>query len=80
MMPLYAFVQGDTLGLLVLAREEATVAELAEELQSLAQVRVPRRASVAVVHGGRQLPPNATVSECQMQPLDRVDLVEVPSS
>jgi hypothetical protein len=78
MMPLYAFVQGDTLGLLVLAKEEASVAELAEEMQQLAQVRVPHRASVAVVHGGRQLPPRATLAECQLQPLDRVDLVEVP--
>ena len=43
MIPLYGFLEGDLLGLLILARDDDTAAQLAERLQSAAAVRVPHR-------------------------------------
>jgi hypothetical protein len=46
MIPLYGFLEGDTIGLLVLADEEETLASLADKLQSAASVRVDRRRGI----------------------------------
>lgn len=75
MIPLYAFVEGDTLGLLVLARERETFAELAERLQRSASLRVAPRRSVALRCDGRLLPPRQTVAEGGLRPLERIDLL-----
>lgn len=74
-MPVYGFVQGDTMGLVVLVRGDDTVKELAERLRTAAAVRVvsPRDASVRM--GARTLDPRATVRSEGIGPLDRVDLV-----
>jgi hypothetical protein len=76
MIPLYAFVQGDTLGLVVMAGEEEPVGALAQRLQEAASVRVRPRPSVRVVHRGRVLDAGSTVRQAGIEPLDRVDLVE----
>jgi hypothetical protein len=76
LIPLHGFVQGDALGLLVLARGGQTIGELAQALQEAASVRVRPRPSVVVVHGGRVLDPGATVAELEMKPLDRFDVRE----
>ena len=39
-IPVYGFLEGDTLGLLVLAEEGETVLELARKLQDAASIRV----------------------------------------
>ena len=75
LVPLYGFVQGDTLGLLVLVRSNDTVAELARNLQEAAQVRIAPAAAVAVFHGQRRLEPGLTVAAAGLGPLMRVDLV-----
>ncbi len=74
MIPLYCFLQGDTVGLLILAREEQSVGELAQQLQEAASVRVQPRPSVTVVHRGRALDATWTVRQAGMAPLDRVDV------
>ncbi len=74
MMPLYGFVEGDTLGLLVLAYPTWTVAELAEQVQRSASVRVEERAEVEVVYLGRVLDPRLSLGDCGIGPLDRVDV------
>jgi hypothetical protein len=77
MIPVYGFLQGDTLGLLVLAQPDDTAAELCAKLQSAASVRVAPRAegTLAVVYKGEVLAPETTVQEAQMAPLERFDVV-----
>jgi hypothetical protein len=74
-IPLYGFLRGDTIGLLILARGDETIAALADRLQASAAVRVPRRERVAVVFKDRQLDPRLTVAAAGLTPLDRFDVV-----
>jgi hypothetical protein len=76
LIPLYAFVEGDTLGLVVMAGEEEPVGALAQRLQEAASLRVRPRPSVKLIHRGRALDARCTVRQAGMEPLDRVDLVE----
>ena len=77
MIPLYGFLSGDTIGLLILARPEDTMETLAGRLQTSAAVRVPRRDRVAVVYRGRHVDPRMTVAHSGMTALDRFDVVPV---
>ncbi len=79
MIPLYGFLQGDTIGLLVLADESDTAAMLAEKLQSAARVRVKPRSKVKVIHDGHTLDSQITVAQAHIEALDRFDVVEVES-
>ena len=74
-MPLYGFVQGDTMGVVVLGRLDGTVAELGENLLRAVGVRVSPRGSYQLLAGARPLDPEATLGTAAMQPLDRIDLV-----
>jgi hypothetical protein len=74
MIPLYGFLEGDTLGLLVLAQESTTIAEVAARLRAAASVRAGWEGEATVVHDGRELEPNATVAGAALRPLDRVDV------
>ena len=76
MIPLYGFLQGDSTGLLVLAEESDTAAELAEKLQSAARIRVGAAGKVKVVFQGVILTPQTTVAQSQMGALDRFDVIE----
>jgi hypothetical protein len=73
-IPLYGFLEGDTLGLLVLAAEEDTAAELARKLQAAAALRVAPAADLRVWARGQRLEANATVASCGLQALDRFDV------
>jgi hypothetical protein len=74
LVPLYGFVTGDTLGLLVLVHSNTTIAELAETLMQAAAVRVAPLRNPRVLAGGRQLDPASTVAAAGLTPLERVDL------
>jgi Toluene-4-monooxygenase system protein B (TmoB) len=74
-IPLYGFLEGDTVGLLVLAEESETVLELARRLQDAASIRVARREKIDVVHDGRRIEPDLTVAQAGLQALDRFDVV-----
>ena len=76
MIPLYGFLQGDCIGLLVLAEEGDTAADLAEKLQSAARIRVRARAKVKVVYQGVIVASQTTVGQAQMGALDRFDVIE----
>ncbi len=78
MIPLYGFLQGDTIGLVVLAGEEQSVRQLAQQLQEAASIRVRPRPSVVVIHRGRVLDATWTVGQAGLAPLDRVDVMEEP--
>ncbi len=79
-IPLHGFLQGDTLGLLIVVNDEQSVGEVARQLQEAADVRVRLGPSVVLVHDGRELDPSWTVRQAGMRPLDRVDVIEVRSA
>lgn len=79
LVPLYGFVQGDTLGLLVLVRTNDTIAALGATLQEAAQMRVAPSPDFAVRYRDRRLEPTLTVAAAGLRALDRVELVREPS-
>ena len=76
MIPLYGFLRGDTLGLLILAYENETIAALAEKLMRSASLRVAPLAHPRVVHRGRALDPSLEVRAAGFIALDRFDVTE----
>ena len=77
MIPVYGFVYGDTLGLVVLAAETDTMRSVAERLQASASVRVRPRSDIALLHEGRRVELDVTVASLGLKPLDRIDLVGI---
>ena len=78
-IPLYGFLEGDTLGLLVLAQEDDTILELARKLQDSASIRVVRSEQVQLVYEGKIMDPALTVGRAGLQALDRFDVIGAPS-
>jgi hypothetical protein len=77
-IPLYGFLQDDVLGILLLADEQASIGELAEQLQQAARLRVARRPNPVVKHQGRLLDARWTVKQANLAALERID-VEFPA-
>jgi hypothetical protein len=75
LVPLYGFVRGDSLGVLVLCKDTDSIQELAENLGQATTVRVEPRGVARVYRSGRLLDPGLTVAEAGLSALDRVDLV-----
>ncbi|HLY11849.1 MAG TPA: toluene-4-monooxygenase system B family protein [Planctomycetota bacterium] len=74
LIPLYGFLRGDTIGLIVLAQDTDTIREIGAKLQEAASIRVAPAPSVDVRHRGRLLDPERTVGECGLEALERVDV------
>ena len=74
-IPLYGFLEGDTLGLLVLAEETESILQLAQKLQESASLRVPRKEAIRLLHDGHVIDPTLTVKQSGLQALDRFDVV-----
>jgi hypothetical protein len=74
-IPLYGFLEGDTVGLLVLAEEGETILELARKLQDAASIRVLRQENIDFVYGGKAIDPGITVAEAGLEALDRFDVI-----
>ena len=74
-IPLYGFMQGDTVGLLILAEEAETVQTLAQKLQDAASIRVAGINRPRVVYNGKAVDPILTVAQAGLQPLDRFDVI-----
>ncbi len=74
MIPLYAFVEGDTAGLVVFADEGESVGELADKVQRAASVRLAPSPGARVFFKGAELDPAMVVAD-QFTPLDRIDVV-----
>ena len=77
LVPLYGFLQGDSIGLLVLAHDHHRIADVAAMLQQAASVRVAPRAGARVIFAGVTLDPEITVARAGLKALDRVDVVGV---
>jgi hypothetical protein len=74
-IPLYGFLEGDTIGLLVLADENETMHSLAEKLQEAASLRVAPSPSVTVVYREESIDSGKTVAQAGLKALDRFDVV-----
>lgn len=74
MIPLYGFLQGDVLGILLLADEHASIGELAEQLQQAARLRVARRPNPIVKYQGQLLDARLTVKQANLAALERIDV------
>jgi len=58
-IPLYGFLEGDTLGLLMLAEEGETVLQLARKLQQAASLRVARVDQIDFIYNGKAIDPGS---------------------
>lgn len=74
-IPLYGFLQGDTIGLLILAEESETLQALARKLQAAASLRVEGVDDVRVVYNDKTMDPTLTVAQAGLQALDRFDVL-----
>jgi hypothetical protein len=72
---LYGFLEGDTVGLLILAEEGDTLQALARKLQDAASLRVAGRDRVQLVYNGKTMDPTMTVAQVGLQALDRFDVI-----
>lgn len=75
LIPLYGFVRGDTLGVVVLARAEDTVECVSRSLARAVEVRVGGSDTLRLYRGDRLLDPTFTVQASGLRPLERIDLV-----
>lgn len=75
LVPLYGFLKGDTVGLLVLVHDTDKVADIASKLQQAAAVRVPPKPAADVYYNGEKLDPQLTVAQAGLESLERVDVI-----
>lgn len=75
MIPIYGFLQGDTIGLLVFAYPQETVHDLINKLQKSAAIRVKPREHMQLLYKGQALKRSMTVQEMGVQPLDHFFVV-----
>ena len=74
LVPLYGFVEGDTMGVLVLTSPDMSLAQVQQTLSESASLRVDPEGSWCLVAGERQLPPELTVADVGLTALSRIDL------
>ncbi|HKU39018.1 MAG TPA: toluene-4-monooxygenase system B family protein [Polyangiales bacterium] len=74
MIPLYGFLEGDTLGLLMLVEADTTLGELATKLRSAARLRADPGERVTVWVNDRPLDLQLRVSDAKLEALDRFEV------
>jgi hypothetical protein len=74
-VPLYGFLQGDTMGLLILADEGETVEALGQKLQAAGSLRVAGKDQSQVVYHDKAIDPALTVAQAGFQAFDRFDVI-----
>jgi hypothetical protein len=75
LVPVYGFVRGDTLGVVVLAHDSDTVAQLGHALLAAVAVRVAPAPHLRVYRGGLELEPEQPLTQAGVKALDRIDLI-----
>jgi hypothetical protein len=75
LVPLYGFLEGDTIGLVVLIHDHETVGEAGKRLQQAASVRVAPTARAGVFHNGKRLDADWTIGRAGLTALERIDVV-----
>jgi hypothetical protein len=74
MIPVYGFMQGDTLGLLILLQEDQTIQQVADTIQASAGLRAAPWTEPQVLYHGRALDLRLTVQAAGIVPLERLDV------
>ncbi len=74
-IPLYGFLEGDTIGLLIVAEENETVQDLAQKLQDGASIRVAPQEKVQVIYKEKVLDPTLTLVQAGLEALERFDVI-----
>ncbi len=76
-LPLYGFLQGDTVGLLIFAEPEDSLLTLARKLAKAARPRVAiaEGTELHVLWQGALADPTHTVASLSPRPLDRFDVL-----
>jgi len=75
LVPLYGFLAGDTVGLLVLVHDDERVRDFADRLIDAASVRVRAPQAVEIVYQGAVVDPELTIAEAGLTALERVDVI-----
>ena len=75
LVPLYGFLRGDTIGLLVLVHDHQKVSAIAAALQRAAAIRVPVSPLAKVYARGRLLDPELSIAAAGLTALERVDVI-----
>lgn len=75
-VPLYGFLEGDTIGQLIVAEEGETIGSLARKLQEAASIRVNPRRDVRLIYQEQLIDPALTISEAGLAALERFDVRE----
>ena len=79
MIPVHGFLEGDTLGILLLLDEHETLASVVEKAQRSSRLRVAPRRDLRVVHRGVVLELDKRVAETPIAALERIDVVSAES-
>lgn len=74
MIPLYGFLQGDTIGLLVLVEESETLTSIRDRLKESGSLRVAIKDGGDVVVNSQKFPLTLSVRSAGLAPLDRFDV------
>lgn len=74
MIPLYGFLEGDTIGLLILAYPQETLEEVREKLKIAASVRVKPKPHGKFIFNETELDLKLPVSASGLTPLDRFEV------
>jgi hypothetical protein len=73
-LPLYGFLEGDTVGLLIVADQNELISSLAHKLQEAGNIRVKPKSEVQLVYQGKVIDPALTVSGAGFTALERFDV------
>jgi len=73
-IPVYGFLEGDTIGLLILADEQELLAVTAAKLQAAARLRARLDGPLALFVNGHAVELEATVQQAGIKALDRLDV------
>lgn len=74
LIPVYGFLEGDTIGLLILAHGDEKISDLANKLLSAAGVRIKNRGDSGLFHEGKLLDPDLPIESTSIKALDRIDV------
>lgn len=75
LVPLHGFLQGDSVGLLLLVQDTDTLAHVARTMIDAAAVRVAPAPHARVFRAGVELALTETVASAGLVALERIDLV-----
>src|SRR5689334_18400406 len=80
LIPLYGFLEGDTLGLLILGYRKDTIERLIQKLIQSSRSRVKPKDGGRFLYHGKELDPGLTLGSSGIEPLERFDVVFRDSS